>query len=363
MNNDDRVVTFVIDSLGLGGAERVTSILANYFCNGKKVNLIVYYPADKKYNIDKRVNLINMNYVVEKNILKNIRQAIDVCSIISSFGKKQTVISLSCPSTNFYLSFVLKSISHHNLILSERNAPQFYPSSWLGRICRNVSYEMSDYIVFQTNGAKSYFGKRIQKKGGVIYNPIKENLPLPFEGKREKIIVNFCRLHPQKNLHLLIDAFCDFVKIEKEYRLFIYGEGPQKKELEEKINDLNLKDKIFICSYDVDLLEKIKNASMFVSSSDYEGISNSMIEAMAVGIPVICTDCPAGGAREMIENMNNGILVPVRDKNKMVEAMITLSKNQKLADKIAKEAVKIRKKLNVNKICKEWEKIIMQVKK
>lgn len=107
-----------------------------------------------------------------------------------------------------------------------------------------------------------------------------------------------------------------------------------------------------------DVHERIKDAYMFVSSSDFEGLSNSMLEAMAMGIPTICTDCPCGGARMVIENGVNGLLTPVGDKDKLSAAMQRVADNSQIAHNIGKEAQKIRSKLSTDIIVGEWRKII-----
>ena len=97
---------------------------------------------------------------------------------------------------------------------------------------------------------------------------------------------------------------------------------------------------------------------MFVSSSDYEGMSNSMLEAMALGLPVICTDCPAGGARAVIRNGENGILTPVGDANALYLAMKNLAETPDFAETLGKNAVKIRTEQSVEKIIEKWMDII-----
>lgn len=82
-----------------------------------------------------------------------------------------------------------------------------------------------------------------------------------------------------------------------------------------------------------DVHEKIADATMFVMSSDYEGLSNALLEAMAMGLPCISTDSPPGGARMVIRNGQNGLLVPVGNKEKLMEAMDSIAANAEMAEK------------------------------
>ena len=134
----------------------------------------------------------------------------------------------------------------------------------------------------------------------------------------------------------------------------IYGEGPLKNELQDKINNYHLNESVFLKGYVDDVDEKMRIASIYVSSSDFEGISNSMLEALAMGIPSICTDCPVGGARLMIKNNVNGILISVGDKEKLVSAMKKITGDENFAQKLSDNAIKISEKYSVEKIAKMW---------
>ena len=97
---------------------------------------------------------------------------------------------------------------------------------------------------------------------------------------------------------------------------------------------------------------------MFVSSSDFEGMSNSMLEAMGMGLPTICTDCPAGGARAIIKDHENGILVPIKDVESMYRAMKEVAENKELAEKLSVNGTKLRDELSVDKIVSQWLEVI-----
>lgn len=254
--------------------------------------------------------------------------------------------------TTIIASFGLKE----NLIISERNDP-----NKIGRIQRifvKHLYNNAKKLVCQTDDAKKWFPKKIQEKTVVIPNPIKPNLPTPWEGERRKEIVNFCRLTKQKNLKLLIDAFEQIHKEYNDYRLTIYGEGSERVELEDYIKKRGLENCAKIMHSEISIHDKIIKSKMFVSSSDYEGLSNSMLEAMAIGLPVICTDCPCGGAKMIINNNKNGILVPVGDINELYKAMKKVIEDKEFARAISKKSVEIRNRLDKNIICDRWIKLM-----
>ena len=244
----------------------------------------------------------------------------------------------------------------NKLIISERNDPKVKGNKY--KYIRNFLYRFADVLVCQTNDAKEYFPRYIQKKSVIIMNPLKDNLPKPWTGDREKIIVNFCRLEKQKNLKLLIDSFEIVNKKHSDYKLYIYGEGTEKEKLQEYINNKKFENDIFIMPYKDNIHEIIKKYTMFVSTSDYEGLSNSMLESMAIGLPTICTDCPCGGAKMVIRNEENGILIPVGDKERTAKAIIDLIEDKEQQKKLSENSIKIKQKLNVEVIAKEWCKLL-----
>ena len=104
--------------------------------------------------------------------------------------------------------------------------------------------------------------------------------------------------------------------------------------------------------------EKMKSAVIYVSSSNYEGISNAMLEALAIGVPVICTDCPAGGARTYIQDGINGYLVPVGDEDALCEKLNELYRDKKIQDRFSEGSKRIRSDLSMEKIGAKWEMLL-----
>ncbi len=255
-------------------------------------------------------------------------------------------------------------LSHFRVIISERSDPSQSVSSKTNMAFLKTMYERADQIVFQTPDVMQWYNDHINVKGRIIFNPLKPDLPKRFIGVRKKRIVNFCRISKEKNLHLLINSFDNFSKDFPEYELCIYGdvvgESSQRyiENVEETIKQVACKNKIHILPAQKDIHSIIKDYAMFVSSSDFEGMSNSMLEAMAIGLPTICTDCPAGGARAVIKDHENGILVPVNDVQAMANAMKGIAGDPELAEKLSLNGTKLREELSVNKIVNQWMEII-----
>ena len=353
-------IAFVTRSLAGGGAERVVSVLASRIANVncEKVFVIsviedlVTYPLDEKVchignksSIRRKIPRVFQRYMFLKREIKRIQP-----DVIISF----------CTQLNIY-SILACGDYGEKLIISERSDPNNDPVQAYVRALRNIIYRRNITAVFQTPEAQKYFAKIIKGTTTVIQNPIKEGLPLRYEGTRGKKIVTVARLEAAKNLGLLIRAFSDVCKEYPEYNLEIYGEGPERGNLELLIEKLKMQDKIFLMGFVDDVHEKIKNATCFVLSSNYEGISNAMIESMALGIPTVCTDCPIGGSRMQIIHGINGFLVPVGDKEALANAMKNIISDKALQNKISIESTKIRNRLSAEKITEQWLELIYDV--
>ena len=348
-------IVFVIRQLHGGGAERVTAALANELCknNEYQVHIIMFSRDDKsEYCLDNQVCCHSMGIPPHGRIkaimyrcsyLRKTIKSIDPYCVISLDGIRSIMLTL--------ISMIGRK---RCLVLSERNDPKSHPSSKGLRLLRLFAYSVCAGVVFQTNEAKSFFPRFIQKKSVVICNPITSKLPAPNIGERSTRIVNFCRLVPQKNLDLLIDSFADIVAFFPEYSLHIYGDGEERERLENKIIQMNLQNKILLHGYSTNIYDEINDAALFVSSSNYEGISNSMLEAISLGIPSICTDCPAGGARDVIKAGVNGFLVAVGDKSGLSQMMKNVLSNKELSQTISEGGLKLRGEISVSEISKKW---------
>ncbi len=252
----------------------------------------------------------------------------------------------------------------NRIIISERADSKRLLGSRYGYNFVDKYYMRADIIVFQSPDAMKAYPEKLQAKGKVIFNPVKSELPSVYTGERRKCIVNFCRIAYQKNLALLIEAFASFYEKFPEYTLEIIGDAYSEKEeklkadLIQLANDLNIGKSVKILPFTSNVHEYVNDCAMFVSSSDYEGMSNSMLEAMALGLPVICTDCPAGGARAVIENGKNGLLVPVGDKDALSRAMVKLASDKEYSDELSHNGALLKEKLDIMSISEEWSKCI-----
>lgn len=351
-------IAFCIASLGTGGAERVTSVLANKLVEqGHDVSIIVFFNKCV-YNLSEKIS-VEWLKCEEDEALPYIKRYPLRLKKIKNATKKispDVVISFMA-ETNTDVCFALWG-SDVPIIVSERNDPAVCPASKVKRMIRRLAYIKPKGFVFQTPDAQAYFSKRIQKKSKIIINPLTSTLPEQFKGEREKRIVAVGRLSKEKNFFVLVDVFAEFLKKHTDYVLEIYGEGALENQLKDYISGKSLNGKVLLKGFCKDVHEKILSASMFVMSSDFEGMPNALLEAMAIGLPCISTDCPCGGPRMLIEPYENGILVPIKDSKKILEAMSYMIDNPNKAIEMSLKAVAVRDRAKVDTIANEWLEII-----
>jgi len=259
-------------------------------------------------------------------------------------------------------------LAHRNLInvpiiVSERCDPKTrYDTSKIRKWIMQKLYPKADGFVFQTEDAMNYYLDIIGDKGIVIPNAINEDfLREPYKGLRKKKIVSAGRFTDQKNFTLLIEAFAKVSQIHSEYELVIYGDGPQRDKLQSLTKKLGISEKVKFPGYVKNFGDHIIDASLFVLSSNFEGMPNALMEAMALGLPCISTDCPAGGPRYLIKNGENGYLVKVGDVEELVGVMDRVLNDTKLQLKISNNAKSIVGSLNPEKIYSQWENNLINI--
>lgn len=351
-------IVFVIGIMGNGGAERVIANLSNLFSAKKyQIDIITIFGSRQDYQLDKNVKL---HPIICKNsfrLLRPIERIFLIRKLIKEINPEVVISFLA--DVNIHTIFAMKGLKT-KLIVSERNDPRRDPQqSWIRKI-RDIVYRSVDGIVFQTLDAKEYFDKILSQKTKIeiIENPLKENLPF-YEGKNgNREFITACRLNPQKNLYLMLDSLKKVNEEGEACSLKIYGEGPLKEKLNKYILDNNLSSIVTLCGFEKNIHEKMKMAAGFIISSDYEGISNSMLEALAIGVPVIATDCPVGGARMYIKSGISGYLVPCRNVELLTKAIKDVLSDRKKAIQMGKNATLIRERLNVNVIADKWLEFI-----
>lgn len=346
-----------LGSLQAGGAERVLSVLSKNFADSfDEVEYILWLDwrfPDVFYNIDSRVKIIGISEASRStNVFKHMLwfrthvKEFKPTSILSFFEMISLCVITSLLGTK------------NRIVVSERNDPRFFSHSKLYRNLINFAYRSSSVkrIIMQTQYNKDYFlYSKLYNKTSVIFNPVQfanEEIGSAFSTPKENVIVSAARLAPQKKQELLIEAFGLFVQSHPGYKLKIFGEGPCRSKLEDLVNKLKLQESVILPGKTKNIWEEMKKAKVFVMSSEYEGMSNSLIEAMALGVPCISTK--VSGATDFIQDGVNGYLVEQNDVFAISERMGWIVDDEVCSQEMSKSSSQIYTLLNLDRISKQW---------
>ncbi|MDE7479063.1 MAG: glycosyltransferase [Lachnospiraceae bacterium] len=355
-----RIVLF-ISSLQKGGSERVMVNLAEYFREKKyDVILVTQYKKENEYSILPEIRRVYSepdesllqggrirNFFVRFNTLRNIWNAYRPDVILSFLGKN----NLMAVATAAFLP--------SKVAVSVRGEPTMEYEGKIMQLIAKFVFRFADGVVLQTEQARAFFPKSVRKKSVLLPNPLNAQfLNREICKERKDLIVAAGRLDENKNHAMLIHAFA---KIAEEYptvKMAIYGEGELRAELEALVSEKGLSDRITLPGNVSDVADRICKARIFTLTSNTEGMPNSIMEALALGIPVIATDCPCGGPATLIENGVNGLLVPVGDAFALADAFRRILEDKDFELKLRENAYKITEKLAPDKVDKEWEEYL-----
>ena len=353
-------IVFVIGIMGKGGAERVVAAIANELVKMKiRVRIITLYGNRQDYKLNERIELVPVFCKCKVRAVRPLERIKILRTVIKEFNPDCIISFLADVNIHTILANTRNRIP---LIVSERNDPKQDPEKKWQRKLRDILYKKADGYVFQTEEAKQYFEKIIYRKDcfAIIPNPITPDLPYHKQIDNKRLITA-CRLNKQKNIPLMIDAVGDLIEEGFLCKLDIFGDGVLYDELKGYIEQKHLEKYVFLKGFTHDIYRQMAESVAFIITSNYEGISNSMLEALAIGIPVISTDCPVGGARMFIKDGKNGFLVPVGNKECVKEKIKWVLNNPKQAEILGQNAICIRKQLDINVITNQWFNFILQI--
>lgn len=354
-------VAFVIGSLNFSGAEKVLSIVAQeLYKNGNEIHVVLL--EKEKGTQGNEGGIIIHGARATGNKIKRLASRWRTIRRTIKDIKPDVVVSFgSVCNVNTIVALLGARIP---LVVCERNDPEFDPRKQSEKAIRAVLYPFSDGYVFQTERIKQYFSKRIQKRAVVIPNPIIDS------GKRwnienaEKKIVSVARLDDFQKDHVsMIKAFALFSVDHPDYRLELYGEGPCRDSYVKLIEQLELKEKVFLTGKTSDPTEVLLSAEIFLLTSVFEGMPNALMEAMSVGVPCISTDCGGGGAFDLVEKYGSGLLVQCGNVEEIAGTLSKLVANNDLKKALSKESVAINMKLGREKISQQWLEYLETVRK
>ena len=331
-NHGTRKIALFIPTLSGGGAERIMINLAvGLVDKGIAVDILVGAQGSLQNEVPKEARLIDF---------KVSRTLACLPSLVRYLKRERPTAMLSAMAhANIvaicakYLAFVKTCIyvSVHNTI--SYNIDKRSLKGWFQLLLIKLFYPFSNAIIVVSEEAKEDFIVNTgisNKKVQVIYNPVvtpdifeKAKQPVNHPWLRESelpVILGVGRLTKQKDFITLIRAFSIVLK-QFPIRMIILGEGEDRQLLEKLVLELNLSKYVDLHGFVDNPYAYISRASVFVLSSAWEGLPTVLIESLALGVPVVATECPSG-PKEILNNGKYGILVPVGDKAAIAKSIL-----------------------------------------
>lgn len=361
---EKRHIAMFISSLNKGGSERVLVNLAEYFSSrGYRVTIVTQYKTDNEYEISEGIHRvlseINENEI-GKNRISNFRKRFSKLRGIWKSEKPDIILSFI--GKNNMMAILTSRFLHIPVIVSVRGEPSQEYYSIMLKAAADILFRMADGVVLPIAESAVFFSKAVRDKVKILKNSLNPVFIRDvYEGERDKRIVAVGRVDANKNHEMIIRAFAQIADRYPDYELVIYGEGELRQPLIKMTEELGLEDRISLPGSISDVAEAIFKASVFVLSSYSEGMPNTLIEAMALGIPSISTDCPCGGPRDLIVHGENGVLIEPGNWRELADNLQKILDNPVYAKKISMNAAKLQEKLNPDLINKAWEDYFEQI--
>lgn len=345
------------------------SILANYWAQkGWQITLLTFDDGKEEPFYDLHPAIIHRPLGItgeSSNVIQGLicnftriqvlRRAIKKSApniVISFMDRTNVLVFLSSLKLNF------------PVFVCQHSDPGYSDQSGIWKFLRNLAYRGTSRLIVLTQTAQSYFSPTIQRHTVVIPNPIfiqnSSNGVLSRKdiSKNEKTLVAMGRLSEEKGFDILLRAFAKVSQKHPEWSLVIWGEGPQRSSLEKLSDELGLQCIVRFPGITKQPIEKLREGDLFVLSSRSEAFPMVLLEAMACGLPVISYDCPSGGAREIIREGVDGILVPPEALEALATTIDSLMSDEEKRDRLAMRAPEVIDRFGLEKVMAMWETLI-----
>lgn len=350
MDSKKKNICFVVTNMKSGGLQRNAALLANHFnLEGNKVYICCLYSTDCFFELNKGIDIVDLS--TNKCKLRSLsiwkktsRKFFDDNQIDSvvSLGERCGIVTASAIG-NRKINHICRGVNTN--------------SKFINKMFLNLKIKNISHFVFQTNAQKGIYNKRMQNKGVVIPNPFKLNDHC-LNGNNKRFVTVASYKINQKRQDIMVKAFAKFVKKYPEYTLELYGEiDKNAQSIQLLIDELKLSEKIKIMGERSNIGGSIINSRAFICTSTYEGMPNALIEALALGIPVITTDWK--GYDEIIDNRVNGLVCKIDSVQEVANAMSEIASNDELFETMKNNAWHHKiNNFDSEHVFKKWDEII-----
>ncbi len=357
-------IVICISSMGQGGAERIASIMANHWVEGgREVSIITLaepgtssaYPLNKAVEVQ-NIGLTSASDTLLDKLFGNFKRILGMRKALHGIAPD---VVISFMDTTNVLTLLASQGLDIPVIVTEHCHPVQFPigKGW-GRL-REFMYPRAAAVVVLGQEIQKWFTDNLSfKRLEVIHNPVIVSPCSVSKGPRQGgTIISAGRLAEEKQFQKMIEAFVPLAAQFPQWNLIIYGEGPDRDDLESLIREKGLEEQVMLPGWVDNLHERMAHADVFAMSSRSEAFPGALCEAMACGLPVVSFDCPSGPA-EIIRHGVDGVLVPPEDIRALSRELEKLLEDGELRQRYGARAVEVRDRFSLNTLMEKWEVLI-----
>ncbi len=362
-----RTIAFHLNCLCQGGAERVVSNLANEFASkGYRVFVATEWQEEEEFALDPRVKRVHVGLRPGDERRNRIAQFLLRVRYLREFLKRERPeVLIPFAQRANYRALMAARGTGIPVVVCVRTDPVGHYDAFSDKLQIRWLFPRAAGAVFQTGQQRAFFKPYLQENSTIILNPVNPRyFGVERPAVREKSVVHHARLVDFKNQPMLCRAFVRVHEKHPEYVLKLYGPDSfdgTKEILDGIIADNHAENWILLMGGCDTLERELPKGAVYAFTSDWEGLPNSLLEAMALGLPIVATDCPCGGPAEVMRDGENGLLIPIRDEDALVEALNRLIEDEAFAEKLGREARKIRERTSGDAVFEKWRSYLEQV--
>jgi glycosyltransferase involved in cell wall biosynthesis len=366
---------FYLYSLTTGGAERVTVNLANHWAaKGWDVTIVTLAPLSLDfYELDPKVRRISLGLAsksrtVFDGLWINLRRVQALRRVLQQIRPDIAVALMS--TANIILALASWGLPEVRAVGSERTFAPAFPLGIPWQMLRRNTYRRLAAVVALTQENAEWLRMHTSAKRVPII-PNMALWPLPAKAPRiapetiraadRRILLAVGRLLKNKGFDQLLEAFTSLAQKHGNWDLVILGEGPERGALESQVLATNLNGRVALPGRAGNMGEWYERADLYVLCSHFEGFPNTLVEAMAYGVPTISFDCDTG-PRDIIRHAVDGLLVPPGDVAGLNAALDRLMGDSALRTRFAARAVESRKRFSIERIAGMWEELFTELR-
>jgi GalNAc-alpha-(1->4)-GalNAc-alpha-(1->3)-diNAcBac-PP-undecaprenol alpha-1,4-N-acetyl-D-galactosaminyltransferase len=362
-------LTLISSSLGFGGAERVMSIMANYWATkGWKITILTFDDGsdDPFYDLDRRIDVRALGiesqdgYQISVPSIQSNLKRVRILKQAIADSRPDVVISFTT-STNILTLLACRGLKVKTIV-SEHVHPSFNQLSKTTKLLQQWTYRQADLVTVQTHAALSFFPAD-RYKTQVIPNPVTLPSSDAIQSQLytdDRHILAIGKLTYQKGFDLSIAAFAQVCEQHPDWTMTILGEGEMRDELESLCRKLGIEDRVYMPGIVKNVDAHLRKADIFMLSSRFEGFPVTLCEAMACGVPVIASNC-LSGPKEIVHDGIDGMLVRPDNVSALALGLNQLMSDPGKRQTFSHHAPKVLERFGVKPVMAIWNRAIYKV--